>query len=172
MATKPGWAGRVFEDFQVGDVYEHPLGRTVIAADNIWFTCLTMNTNPIHFDAEYAARTEFKKPLVNSCFTLALVTGQSVIDLTMNGVANLGWDEVRLPNPLFEGETVYSRSEVLEKRESKSRANVGIVRVKTTGFTETGKIVIEFLRTFMVYKRGHVPVRAKMPQPKVEKWKS
>ena len=142
MTTKQGWTGRVFEDFQVGDVYEHPLGRTIVAADNIWFTCLTMNTNPIHFDAEYAARTEFKKPLVNSCFTLALVTGQSVADLTMNGVANLGWDEVRLPNPLFEGETVYSRSEVLEKRESKSRSNVGIVRVKTTGFTETGKVVI------------------------------
>ena len=172
MAVKAGWTGRVFEDFTVGDVYEHPLGRTLLAADNVWFSCLTMNTNPIHFDTEYASRTEFGKPLMNSCFTLALVTGQSVTDLTMNGVANLGWDEVRLPNPLFEGETVYSRSEVLEKRESKSRANVGIVRVKTTGFTETGKIVIEFLRTFMVYKRGHVPVRAKMPQPKVEKLKS
>ena len=93
MAIKPGWTGRVFEDFAVGDVYEHPLGRTVTQADNIWFTCLTMNTNPIHFDAEYASQTEFKRPLVNSCFTLALVTGQSVIDLTMNGVANLGWDE-------------------------------------------------------------------------------
>ncbi|HEY3158909.1 MAG TPA: MaoC family dehydratase [Vicinamibacterales bacterium] len=163
---KPGWTGRVFEDFQVGDLYEHPLGRTVIAADNIWFTCLTMNTNPIHFDAEYASRTEFKKPLVNSCFTLALVTGQSVTDLTMNGVANLGWDEVRLPHPLFEGDTVYSKSEVLETRESKSRPNVGIVRVKTTGFTETGKIVITFLRTFMVYKRGHVPKRGSIPEPK------
>jgi acyl dehydratase len=109
---------------------------------------------------------------VDSTFTLALVTGQSVIDLSINVMANLGWDEVRLPNPLFEGETVYSRSEVLEKRESKSRPNVGIVRVKTTGFTETGKIVIEFLRTFMVYKRGHVPVRGKIPEPEVEKWKS
>ena len=133
MAITPGWSGRVFEDFQVGDVYEHPLGRTVIAADNIWFTCLTMNTNPIHFDAAYASKTEFKKPLVNSCFTLALVTGQSVTDLTMNGVANLGWDEVRLPNPLFEGDTVYAKSEVLETRASKSRPKVGIVRVKTTG---------------------------------------
>ena len=89
----------MFEDFEVGDVYEHPLGRTVTQADNIWFTCLTMNTNPIHFDAEYASQTEFKRPLVNSCFTLALVTGQSVIDLTMNGVANLGWDDVKLPHP-------------------------------------------------------------------------
>ena len=157
MATKHGWTGRVFEDFQKGDVYEHPLGRTVIAADNIWFTLLTQNTNPIHFDAEYASHTEFKRPLVNSCFTLALVTGQSVIDLTVNGVANLGWDEVRLPHPVFEGDTIYARSEVLETRESKSRPNQGIVRVKTTGLNQHGDIVIEFRRTFMIWKRGHVP---------------
>src|SRR5438477_11636772 len=143
MAIKHGWTGRVFEDFTVGDVYEHPLGRTVLAADNVWFTCLTMNTNPIHFDAEYSARTEFGKPLVNSCFTLALVTGQSVIDLTMNGVANLGWDEVRLPNPLFEGDQVSSKSEVLEVRESRSRPAQGIVRVKTTGMNQHGATVIE-----------------------------
>ena len=157
MAIKPGWTGRVFEDFTVGDIYEHPLGRTVLDADNIWFTCLTMNTNPIHFDGEYASRTEFGKRLVNSCFTLALVTGQSVMDLTQNGVANLGWDEVRLPNPLFEGDTVYSKSEVLHTRESKSRPTVGIVRVRTTGVNQHGVSVIEFTRTFMVYKRGHVP---------------
>jgi len=167
MAIKKGWEGRVFEDFEVGDVYEHPLGRTVVAADNIWFTCLTMNTNPIHFDVEYASRTEFKRPLVNSCFTLALVTGQSVADLTMNGVANLGWDEVRLPNPLFEGDTVYARSEVLERRESKSRPKVGIVRVKTTGTNQDGKPVIEFTRTFMVWKRGHVPsARPRSSEPR------
>ena len=157
MGIKPGWTGRVFEDFAVGDVYEHPLGRTIIPADNVWFTCMTMNTNPIHFDAEYAAKTEFGKPLVNSCLTLALVTGQSVTDLTVNAVANLGWDEVRLPNPLFEGDTVRSKSEVLETRESKSRQNVGIVRVKTTGLNQHGKPVIEFVRTFMIWKRGHVP---------------
>jgi itaconyl-CoA hydratase len=157
MAIKQGWTGRVFEDFTVGDVYEHPLGRTILDADNIWFTCLTMNTNPIHFDGEYAKQTEFKKRLVNSCFTLSLVTGQSVTDLTMNGVANLGWDEVRLPNPLFEGDTVYSRSEVLETRESKSRPNVGIVRVRTTGVNQDQVPVIEFTRTFMIWKRGHVP---------------
>ena len=157
MAIKQGWTGRVFEDFEVGDVYEHPLGRTIIPADNVWFTCVTMNTNPIHFDAEYAGKTEFKRPLVNSCFTLALVTGQSVTDLTMNGAANLGWDEVRLPNPLFEGDTVGSKSEVLETRESKSRPNQGIVRVKTTGMNQHGVVVIEFTRTFMVWKRGYVP---------------
>ena len=159
MAIKQGWTGRVFEDFVVGDVYEHPLGRTVLAADNVWFTCITMNTNPIHFDAEYASHTEFGRPLVNSCFTLALVTGQSVTDLTVNAVANLGWDEVRLPHPLFEGDTVRSKSEVLETRESKSRPHVGIVRVKTTGMNQNGVTVIEFTRTFMIWKRGHVPGR-------------
>jgi acyl dehydratase len=159
MGTKEGWTGRVFEDFTVGDVYEHPLGRTILEADNVWFSCLTMNTNPIHFDGEYAARTEFKKRLVNSCFTLSLVTGQSVIDLTQNAVANLGWDEVRLPHPVFEGDTIYSRSEVLETRESKSRPTVGIVKVKTTGVNQDGTPVIEFKRTFMVWKRGHVPGR-------------
>jgi itaconyl-CoA hydratase len=158
MAIKKGWTGRVFEDFEVGDVYEHPLGRTVIAADNIWFTCLTMNTNPIHFDAEYASRTEFGKPLVNSCFTLALVTGQSVTDLTVNAVANLGWDEVKLPHPVFEGDTIRSKSEVLEIRESKSRPNAGIVRVKTTGMNQQGVSVIEFTRAFLIWKRGHVPI--------------
>lgn len=164
MAVKQGWEGRVFEDFTVGDVYEHPLGRTVLDADNIWFSCLTMNSNPIHVDAEYAGRTRFGKRLVNSCFTLALVTGQSVIDLTQNGIANLGWDEVRLPNPLFEGDTVYSKSEVLEARASESRPEAGIVRVRTTGMNQDGVTVIEFIRTFMVYRRGHVPRRSRSPQ--------
>src|SRR6516164_11231757 len=156
MATKEGWQSRFFEDFEVGDVYQHPLGRTVTTTDNIWFTLLTQNTAPIHFDQHYAAQTEFGKPLVNSTFTLSLVTGQSVTDISQNVMANLGWDEVRLPNPVFEGDTIYSRSEVLEKRESQSRPNVGIVRVKTIGFNQDGKVVIEFKRTFMVYKRGHV----------------
>ena len=161
MAVKPGWTGRVFEDFQVGDLYEHPLGRTVLAADNSWFTLLTLNTNPVHFDAVYAARTEFGKPLVNSCLTLAIVTGQSVSDLSQNAMANLGWDEVRLPHPVFEGDTIYASSEVLETRESKSRPQVGIVRVKTTGFNQDHTVVLEFKRTFMVYKRNHVPTASR-----------
>ena len=119
MAVKPGWTGRVYEDFKVGDVYEHPLGRTLLAADNSWFTLLTQNTNPIHFDDHYSSQTEFKKPLINSCLTLALVTGQSVTDLSQNVMANLGWDEVKLPHPVFAGDTIYSRSEILETRESK-----------------------------------------------------
>ena len=168
MGVKQCWTGRVYENFEVGDIYQHPLGRTVLAADNVWFTLLTMNTNPIHFDHAYASKTEFGRPLVNSTFTLALVTGQSVIDLSQNVMANLGWDEVRLPNPVFEGDTIYARSEVLEKRESKSKPNVGIVRVKTTGINQDGTVIIEFKRTFMVYKRGHVPetIRARLPEPK------
>src|SRR5499426_4853304 len=162
---KEGWTGRVYEDFEVGDVYPHPLGRTVLAADNIWFTLLTQNTAKIHFDAHYAAKTEWGKPLVDSTFTLALVTGQSVTDISQNVMANLGWDEVRLPHPVFEGDTIYSRSEVLEKRESQSRSNVGIVRVKTIGFNQDGKVVIEFKRTFMVYKRGHVPQTMRVNPP-------
>jgi itaconyl-CoA hydratase len=157
MAVKQGWTGRVFEDFEVGDVYEHPLGRTILAADNTWFTLLTMNTNPIHFDAVFAARTEFRKPLVNSCLTLAIVTGQSVVDLSQNAMANLGWNDIQLPHPVFEGDTIYSRSEVLETRESKSRTNVGIVRVKSTGMNQDRVVVLEFTRAFMVYRRGHVP---------------
>src|SRR4029453_13171048 len=172
VAVKEGWKGRVYEDFEVGDIYVPPLGRTVLSVDNSWFTLLTQNVNPIHFDHAYAAQTEFGRPLVDSPFTLGLVTGQSTIDLSFNVMANLGWDEGRLPNPLFEGDTVYSRSEVLDKRESKSRPNVGIVKVKTTGFKQDGVVVIEFLRTFMVYNRSHLPVRAKMPEPKVEKLKS
>ena len=155
MAIKEGWTGRVYEDFEVGDIYPHPLGRTVLPVDNSWFTLLTQNTNPIHFDRAYAAQTEFGQPLVDSTFTLALVTGQSVIDLSINVMANLGWDEVRLPNPLFEGETVYSRSEVLDKRESKSRPAAGIVSVKTVGLNQDAVKVCEFNRTMLIMKRGN-----------------
>jgi acyl dehydratase len=164
MSVKPGWTGRVFEDFQAGDVYEHPLGRTVLPVDNSWFTLLTQNLNPIHFDAHYASQTEFGKPLVDSTFTLALVTGQSTIDLSFHVMANLGWDEVRLPNPVFEGDTIYSQSEVLETRESNSRPNVGIVKVRTTGYKQDGTVVITFQRTFMVYRRGQTPASTR-PTP-------
>ena len=157
MAVKEGWRGRFFEDFEVGDVYRHPLGRTVTETDNAWFTLLTQNTAPIHFDRHYAAQTEFGRPLVDSTFTVALVTGQSVTDVSQNVMANLGWDEVRLPAPVFEGDTIYSQSEVLETRESRSRDNVGIVAVKTTGYNQDGTVVITFRRTVMVYNRGHSP---------------
>jgi acyl dehydratase len=162
MSIKEGWRGRFFEDFEVGDVYRHPLGRTVTTTDNIWFTLLTQNTAPIHFDHNYAAQTEFGKPLVDSTFTVALVTGQSVTDVSQNVMANLGWDEIRLPAPVFEGDTIYSQSEVLEKRESKSRINVGIVTVKTTGYNQDGTVVVTFNRTLMVYKKGYAPETARL----------
>jgi acyl dehydratase len=162
MAVKEGWRGRFFEDFNVGDTYPHPLGRTVTTTDNIWFTLLTQNTAPIHFDHHYASQTEFGKPLVDSTFTLALVTGQSVTDISQNVFANLGWDEIFLTNPVFEGDTIYSQSEVLSKRESKSRQNVGIINVKTIGFNQDGKVVISFKRTLMDYKRGLGPKIARL----------
>lgn len=166
MAVKPGWNGRFFEDFEVGDIYRHPLGRTVTQTDNIWFTLLTQNSAPIHFDQHYAGQTEWKKPLVDSTFTVALVTGQSVTDISQNVFANLGWDEIRLPAPVFEGDTIYSQSEVLEKRESKSRPTIGIITVKTIGFNQNGTVVIAFKRTLMVFKRGCGPSIA---QPDMEK---
>ena len=163
MTIKQGWHGRVYEDFEVGDVYQHPVGRTITQADNIWFTLLTVNNNPIHFDSVYAAQTEFKKPLVDSTLTLAIVTGLSVTDISQNAV-NLGWDEVRLPHPVFDGDTLYAQSEVLEMRLSQSRPNMGIVRFKTTGFNQDGKVVIEFKRTIMVYRRGQV-LQVNRPEP-------
>ncbi len=162
MPIVEGWRGRFFEDFTIGDVYAHPLGRTVTTTDNIWFTLLTQNTAPIHFDHHYAAQTEFKRPLVDSTFTLALVTGQSVTDISQNVFANLGWDEVRLPHPVFEGDTIYSQSAVLSLRDSHSRPNIGIVTVQTTGFNQDGITVITFKRTLMVYRRGMGPT---IPHP-------
>jgi len=120
MALEQDWLGRFYEDFEVGDVYTHRLGRTVLAADNTWFSLLTMNTNPAHFDYHYSAKTEFGKPLVDACLTLAIITGQSVADLTQNAYANLGWDEVVIPRPVFEGDTIYSKTEVFEKNANRS----------------------------------------------------
>jgi itaconyl-CoA hydratase len=156
--------GPFFEDLAPGDVYEHAAGRTVTEADNVWFSLLTQNPQPIHIDKHYSAQTTFGRPLVNSCFTLALVTGQSVPDFSYNVVANLGWDEVRLTNPVFEGDTIYSRSEVLEARASKSHPEAGIVTVRTVGFNQRGDVVISFKRTAMIYKRSHAPDR-KRPSP-------
>jgi acyl dehydratase len=140
---------RTYEEMVVGAVYRSRFGRTVLDADNVWFTLLTMNSNPIHFDAEHAANTEWKKPLVDSTFTLALVTGLSVADVSEQAV-NLGWREVRLPAPVFAGDTIRAETEVLEKRESKSRPGRGIVTVRTRGLNQRDEVVIEFERTIMV----------------------
>lgn len=161
----PTHSGRVFEDFTVGQVIQHPLGRTITQTDNIWFTLLTVNPNPIHFDGVYAAQTEWGRPLVNSALTLALVTGLSVDDLSKNAV-NLGWDQVRLPHPVFEGDTLYAQSKVLEMRESKSRPHQGIVSFATSGYQQEGTVVIDYRRTILVYRRGLVPARPTPPKIK------
>ena len=148
-------AGRYYEDFEVGATYHHRPGRTLLEADNTWFTLLTMNTHPIHFDAEYAKRTEFGKPLVVSTLTLSVLVGMSVADTSRNAVANLGWKEIKLPRPVFAGDTLYAESTVLDKRESKSRPNGGIVTIRTLGRNQHGDVVCEFERTFLVMKRGH-----------------
>lgn len=155
-------AGRCYEDFEVGAILRHPLGRTVTETDNTWITLLTANTNPIHFDTHYAAQTEFKRPLMNSCFTLALVTGLSVNDISRNAI-NLGWDEVRMPAPVYAGDTIYAQSEILSKRESRSRPHQGIVELRTLGFNQNGTVVLSYRRTILVYKRGHAPT---IPQPR------
>jgi itaconyl-CoA hydratase len=159
--VRQGWNGRFFEDFKVGDIYEHPLGRTVLSTDNSWFTLLTQNTAPLHFDYNYAAQTSWGKPLVDSTFTLALVTGQSVTDVSQHVFANLAWTDVVMPHPVFEGDTVYSRSTVLSARESRSHPDVGIVQVETEGYNQHGDVVIRFKRTVMVYRLGHGPTQAK-----------
>jgi acyl dehydratase len=160
----PGWEGRLFDDFTPGDTYYHPFGRTLTDVDNQWFTLLTQNVARTHVDRHFAAHTDFGRPLVNSAFVLALIVGQSTIDLTMNVYANLGWDEVRLPHPVFEGDTLYSRSEVVATRPSESRPHVGVVDVHTEGFNQDGRVVITFRRSFMVYRRGHLPT-AHLVQP-------
>lgn len=150
-------SGLYWEDFEPGDVFEHRPGRTVLDVDNIWFTLLTMNPQQVHFDAVYAAKTEWKQLLVDSTFTLALVSGMSVRTVSAKVVANLGWDKVKLTAPVFAGDTLYAESKVLHKRESKSRPGQGIVTVETRGVNQDGVEVIRFERTMLIYRRGHSP---------------
>ncbi|CND51231.1 conserved dehydratase [Mycobacterium tuberculosis] len=166
MALKDGWTGRFYEDFQVGDVYRHPLGRTVTESDNTWFTLLTMNTNQMHFNGEYAAKSEFGRPLVVSTLTVAIAVGQSVIDTTQNAFANLGWEDIRLPHPVFAGDTLFSESLVLDKRESSKRPHAGIVTIRTRTLNQDGDEVCTFRRTFYVYKRGAEPLNDLFPEGK------
>ncbi len=153
-------SGLYFEDFVPGDVFEHRPGRTVLATDNVWTTLLTMNTQPVHFDAAYAAHTEWKKMLVDSTFTLALLTGMSVRTVSAKVVANLGWDKVKATHPVFAGDTLYAESTILSKRESKSRPTQGIVSVSTRGLNQDGVEIMSFERTMLVYRRGHSPEQA------------
>jgi len=147
--------GRYLEDFQVGDVYEHRPGRTISEYDNTSFTLLTMNQHPLHFDKEYSARSEFGKPLVNSCLTLSIVVGMSVSDVSQKTIANLGWDKIKMPHPVFNGDTIYAESEVLAVRDSKSRPTQGIVTIRSIGKKSDGTEIISFERSMLIPKRGY-----------------
>src|SRR3974377_397208 len=150
-------SGLYWEAFERGDVFEHRPGRTVLDVDNVWFTLLTMNPQQVHFDSVYAAKTEWKKLLVDSTCTLALLTGMSVRTVSAKVVANLGWDRVKATHPVFAGDTLYAESKVLHKRESKSRPTQGIVTVFTRGINQDGVEVMSFERTMLIYRRGHSP---------------
>ena len=153
MTAPKEWKGRYFEDVDVGDVYRSRFGRTITDTDNIWFTCLTMNTNPVHFNVPYAEGTQFGRPLVNSAFTVALVTGLTVPDTSENAAANLAWTDIKLPKPVFVGDTLWAESEITDKRAARSRPNVGIVALRTRGINQRRQVVVEFTRSFMVYRR-------------------
>ena len=147
--------GRYFEDFEVGHIYEHRPGRTITETDNIQFSLLTMNRHPLHCDAAFAAKSEFGKPLVNSGLTVAIVLGMSVADISQKAIANLGWKEINLVAPVFPGDTIYAESEVLEKRESRSRPNQGIVTVRTAGKKADGTVFMTFIRSVLIPKQRH-----------------
>ena len=164
-AAPKRWEGRFYEDLEVGDVYRSRLGRTVTQTDNIWFTTLTMNTNQSHFNVAFAERTEFGRPIVNSCLTLAIVTGLTVPDTSENAMANLGWTDIELKAPVFEGDTLWAETEVLDRRESRSRPQVGIVTVRSRGINQRGEVVLKYKRTFMVYKRASSDRAALFPEP-------
>src|SRR2546421_4447375 len=147
--------GRNYEDFAVGDVYEHRPGRTITETDNTWFTLLTMNKHPLHFDQEYARHSEFGRCIVASPFTVALLAGMSVSDVSQKAIANLGWTDIKLTHPVYPGDTIYAESEVLSKRESASRPTQGTVTVRTVGKKADGTQFMSYERTVLVPKRGH-----------------
>lgn len=147
--------GRYFEDFKTGDIYEHRPGRTISEADNTWFTLLTLNQHPLHFDVEYAKHSEFGRIIVNSALTVSIVAGMSVSDISQKAIANLGWTDIVMPAPVFVGDTLYAESEVLDKRESKSRPTQGIVSVETRAHKQDGTLVMSYKRTMLIPKRGH-----------------
>ena len=155
--VRADWTGRFYEDLAVGDVYRSRWGHTVTEADNALFTQLTHNTNPLHFDARYAADSRWGRILVNSTFTLALVTGMSVNDVTEHAMANLGWEEIKLPNPVFLGDTLYCETEILARRDSKSYPEAGIVRFRSRGINQDGAVVLEYTRSAMIYRRDGAP---------------
>lgn len=161
------WRHRYFEDFHLGESFRHAVGRTITETDNTWFTLVTVNTNQLHFNREYAQATEFTAPLVNSCLTLSIVTGLTVADISQHAVANLGWDDVRLTHPVRVGDTLWAESMLLEKRPSESRPEAGLVKIGTRGINQDGRVCITFTRTILVRRRdsGDDPAQAAFPNP-------
>lgn len=147
--------GLYYEDFEEGDIFEHRPGRTITEVDNLWQSLICMNTHPLHIDAVYASKTEWKKPLVSSLVTLAIVGGMSLNSTSAKGVANLGWDRVRLTAPVFVGDTLYAESRVLSKRMSRSRKTQGIVTMETRGLKADGTVFMTYERSFLVPLRKH-----------------
>src|SRR3954468_24282155 len=147
--------GLYYEDVTVGEVVEHRPGRTITEADNLWQSLLALNLHPLHIDAAYCEKTEFKRPLVSSLVTLSIVAGMSVQSTSAKGLANLGWDKVRLLAPVFAGDTIYAESEFLRKRLSKSRPHQGLVTCETRGLKADGTLFMTFRRTFLLPTRGH-----------------
>jgi len=168
MSVKPGWRGRFYEDFEVGDVYQHPLGRTLTEADNIWLTLMTMNTNPMHFDVNYAEQSEFGKLLMNSGVTIAIVLGMTVSDTSQNAFANLGIQDLNLTAPVFVGDTIYAETKVLEKRESNSRPHAGIVSFATRGIKQDKAVFMTYKRAAYIYKRDAEGPKSVFPQAEDE----
>ena len=146
--------GRCLEEFEPGQIFEHRPGRTITESDNIQFSLLTMNAHPLHCDSAFSGNSEFGKPLVNSCLTLSIVAGMTVGDISAKAIANLGWKEVQLLAPVFVGDTIYAETEILDKRESASRPNQGIVTCKTTGLKSDGTVFMTFVRSALIPKQG------------------
>jgi itaconyl-CoA hydratase len=155
MTVHPAQLGRFFEDFVVGDVYQHPIGRTISEADSTWITQLTCNTNQNHFNAHLAASNPISggRIIVNSGLTVALVLGLSVLDMSQNAVANLGWTDIKMTHPVYVGDTIYAESVCTDIRASNSRPEVGIISMVTRGLNQDGDIVVSWKRTVMIPKR-------------------
>ena len=168
MTDVDQWQGRYFEDFAVGNVYQHRRGRTITEVDNTWFTLLTMNTNQMHFNRHYAEQSTFGRLLVNSGFTVALVLGMTVSDVSENAIANLGWNDIKLTHPVFVGDTLYAESKVTALRESRSRPYAGIVTALTRGLNQDGDVCMTYERTVMVYKRDAPQDKGLFPEAKGE----
>ena len=164
---RTGWEGRFFEDYTVGDIYQHPLGRTITETDNVWFALLTGNTNQMHFNTHFAESSTFGKPLVNSGFSVALLLGLTVSDVSHNAIVNLGWESIELLHPLFVGDTLYAESIVLDTRESKSRSYAGIVSVRSHGLNQHGDVCLRFKRSIMIYRRDNPYTKNTFPVAKV-----